>query len=392
MPTIVRTFTTRIDSHPVLTARAELESRIQRKLYAALRRGREFTGDLGKTFYQKFGISAKTLDGIHRQLKAKLKSISELAKTRTAELEIIIAAKRKRISADEKKLRKFMRDGEARPHLLRHALHQHKRHLAILERRHAVAKKRVDNPRICFGARKLFNAQHHLEANGFDDRADWLRTWQAARSAQFFIGGDARQLAGNQYARLVARDDTFDIELRLPETLGYLAEHETEPAGHVVRSTYFHGLHFEHGGAEIREALATKRPLSYRIRRESDGSWYLSVMLRQEFAEPTVVDFSNGCIGVDLNADHVALTLSERLPASGEGIPVLLASGDRVTLPRPVRIAGRHVWSSWGRLSSGLSAVHAGRRGARHWARSDGARDRAAATGTGLRRPFSGLG
>jgi hypothetical protein len=46
MPAIVRTFTTRIDSHPALTARAKLESRIERKLYAALRSGREFTGDL----------------------------------------------------------------------------------------------------------------------------------------------------------------------------------------------------------------------------------------------------------------------------------------------------------------------------------------------------------
>ncbi len=80
-----------------------------------------------------------------------------------------------------------------------------------------------------------------------------------------------------------------------------------------------------------------------------------------------------------------AMVLSERLPASGERISVLLASGDRVTLPRPARIARRHVWSSWSQLSRGLSAVHAGHRGARRWARSDGtggfATSRAAATG-----------
>jgi hypothetical protein len=58
-----------------------------------------------------------------------------------------------------------------------------------------------------------------------------------------------------------------------------------------------------------------------------------------------------------------AMALSERPPSSGEGIPVLLASGDRVTLPRPARIARKHVWSSWRQLSDGLSAVHAGRRG-----------------------------
>jgi hypothetical protein len=543
MPFIVRTFTTRIESHPALTARAELESRVERKLHAALRSGRKFTGDLARTFYQPFGISAKTLDGIHRQLQAKLKSISELAKTHLADLEIRMAAKRKRIAAAEKTLRRPLRDAEIRARGLRHRLHQHKRRLAILEHRHAVANARIDDPRICFGTRKLFNAQHHLEANGFDDRTDWLRQWHAARSAQFFIEGDAKKLAGNRHVRLVARDDgTFGLELRLPETLGLWAEHETMPSGRTVRLIYFRDLRFSHGHTEIREALDAQKPLSYRFHRDDDGSWFVSVMLRQEFAEPSVIDFWNGCLGVDLNADHVALTLvdatgnplatlkdapgnpvmtrridlvtygktkaqrlnmirkaaaeiaklaeqlgvpvaaerldfkrkraelesavgakrarmltsfvhsgfgealarvcvrksvklvlvnpaytsligrvkfaprygssvhaaaalaiarramalSERLPASGEGISVLLASGDRVTLPRPARIARRHVWSSWSKLSSGLSAVHAGRRGARRWARSDGAGgvaiSLAAAMGTGSRRPFSGRG
>jgi hypothetical protein len=29
------------------------------------------------------------------------------------------------------------------------------------------------------------------------------------------------------------------------------------------------------------------------------------------FADPAVTNFSNGCLGVDLNADHVALTLAD---------------------------------------------------------------------------------
>lgn len=106
MPAIVRTFTTRIDSHPVLTARAELESRVERKLYAALRSGRKFTGDLAISFYQQFGIPAKSLDGIHRQLKARLDSIAELAKLRAVEIETQITAKRKQIADGEMALRR----------------------------------------------------------------------------------------------------------------------------------------------------------------------------------------------------------------------------------------------------------------------------------------------
>jgi IS605 OrfB family transposase len=566
LPDLVRTFTTRVDSHPALNARAELESRIERKLYAALRTGRKFTGDLATNFYQQFGISAKTLDGIHRQLQGKLKSISEPAKNHVSEAEIRIAAKRKTIVSVENAIVAHRRPpkgvglpgkqppGEPpppdplamarpRPEKLLRSLHHHKRRLSILESRLAAARKRVDDPRICVGTRKRFNAQHHLEANGFEDHKDWLREWRAVRSAQFFIEGDARALAGNQFARINPRDDgRFDLELRLPETLGIWAEDEVMKNGHVVRSAFFSGLWFEHGGAEIRDALTTKKPLSYRFLRHIDGSWFVSVMLRQDFVEPAVTGFSGGCLGVDLNADHVALTLtdatgnplmtlkdalgrpvvnrridlvtygktkaqrldmirkaaaeiatlavqlgvpvaaenldfkrkraeletatgkkrarmlssfaytsfaqalsrvcirrsvklvlvnpaytsiiglvkfaprygssvhaaaalaiarramalSERLPASGERISVRLASGDLVTLPRPARIARRHVWSSWSQLSRGMSAVHEGHRGARREARSHGAgglaTSRAAATGTGSRHPFSGQG
>jgi hypothetical protein len=44
-------------------------------------------------------------------------------------------------------------------------------------------------PRICFGSRKLFNAQHHLQANGFDSHDDWLATWREKRDSQFFVLG-----------------------------------------------------------------------------------------------------------------------------------------------------------------------------------------------------------
>jgi hypothetical protein len=332
MPAIVRTFTTRIDSHPALTARAELESRVERKLYAALRSGRKFTGDLAISFYQQFGISAKTLDGIHRQLKAKLTSIAELAKLRAAEIEVRIAATRKRIVDMEKTLRR-KRPPDAQRHRLRSALHQHKRRLAILERHLTEAKGRVEEPRICFGSRRLFDAQHHLADNGLDDHKDWRRAWYAARSAQFFIEGAARSPSGNPFARLTTLDDgAFQLEIRLPETLGYLSEVETVQGAHVVRSAHFK-LRFTHGAAEIREALDAEKPLSYRFRRAGDGSWFVSVMLRQDFADSAVAHFTNGCLGVDLNADHVALTLMD---ATGNPLTTVKDAPGRPVMQRRI--------------------------------------------------------
>jgi hypothetical protein len=181
---------------------------VERRLYAALRTGRSFTGDLAKTFYQQFGILAKTLDMIHRQLQAKLKSISELAKIRESEMETRIAAKRTRIAGVLKAIAAHRKPRGKRPgtpvpletpgivqprsQTLLRSLHYHKRRLAILETRLIEARKQVDEPRICSGTRKRFDAQHHLEANRFDNHQDWLREWQAGRSSQYVIEGESR--------------------------------------------------------------------------------------------------------------------------------------------------------------------------------------------------------
>jgi hypothetical protein len=57
--------------HSCPEGRAELESPLKRRLCAALQSGRKFKGDFAISFYQQFGMPAKTLDGMHRQLKAK---------------------------------------------------------------------------------------------------------------------------------------------------------------------------------------------------------------------------------------------------------------------------------------------------------------------------------
>jgi IS605 OrfB family transposase len=66
-----------------------------------------------------------------------------------------------------------------------------------------------------------------------------------------------------------------------------------------------------------------------------------------------------------------AMEFSENLPKPVEGeLTLPLDDGDRVTLPRPVRIEGRHVWSSWRKLNTGYKAAHAAHRLARRKSRS----------------------
>jgi IS605 OrfB family transposase len=57
-----------------------------------------------------------------------------------------------------------------------------------------------------------------------------------------------------------------------------------------------------------------------------------------------------------------AMGLSERMPKPvGGELKLPLDGGGHVTLPRPARIGGRHVWSSWKKLNDGWKSAHAAR-------------------------------
>jgi len=326
MATLVQTLHARIDAHPALAAMADLNSRAERKLHAELEKGRKWTGDLAVSFYERFGISAKNLEHIHRALKGKISAVVEGARARLETVDAKIGSKKATIAKADRKLAKARKAitrelgkkrgpdeaklNEARKDQkkLKAALHQHRRRLAILEHQRSETLRQIDHPTLCFGSRELFNAQHHLEENRYPDHAAWLREWQTVRSSQFFVEGDARE-GGNQFVKASAREDgLFDLEIRLPKALAHLAERTSRSGGKDIASITLRGVTFPYGADVLRQAVEDGRPLSFRFLRDG-SSWRLFVMLAREFGAASVRGFRNGSLGVDLNADHVAATL-----------------------------------------------------------------------------------
>lgn len=97
---LIRTFETRLDLRAakgpslfaVLDEYATLMSWAERLLLAKLKARRTWTGDLKVSFYQHLGLSSMHLDMAYRQLKGKLKSVSELAAGRVKDLTSKIAS------------------------------------------------------------------------------------------------------------------------------------------------------------------------------------------------------------------------------------------------------------------------------------------------------------
>ncbi|MDE4914923.1 hypothetical protein PQI07_30250 [Methylobacterium sp. 092160098-2] len=322
MSSLTRTFQTRIDGdQPGLAAAADLFSSVARRVDAALARG-EDARTLARTMWRPAGISAKNLDHILRQVQAKRRAVAELTKVQVEDLRARIRAKERQIARKRTLLVELPRQVKGLkaasggdPHRaekqladLPNLLHQHARRLSRLRDLLAAAERRLERPGICHGSRDLFTKQFHLRENGYPDHAAWLADWRAARSSQFMVEGDAAYPSGNQFVRVAVHDDgSFDLEVRLPPAFHHLAERRWSARdGTSLAAVDLKCLRFAHGADAIRAALAEGRPLSWRFLRD-DTSWRAFVAVGQEVAERVGLDWSNGALGVDLNADHIAL-------------------------------------------------------------------------------------
>lgn len=321
MPIQTRTFQTRIDGdQPALTAAAELFARVARQVDAALARG-EDARTVARTMWRHSGILAKNLDHILRQVQAKRRAVTELAKVQAEDLRTRIRAKERQIARKRRHLADLPAliqqlktiDGDPRraEKLLAHlprSLHQHARRLSRLKDMLAAAERRIERPGICHGSRSLFCRQFHLRENGYADHAAWLADWRSARSSQFMVEGDAAYPSGSQFVRVVTCDDgSIDLEVRLPPAIHHLADRRWSARdGTPLAAIHLKGLRFAHGADEILAAINKGQPLSWRFQCDRT-SWRAFVAIGQEVAEQIGLDWSNGVLGVDLNADHVAL-------------------------------------------------------------------------------------
>ncbi|WP_171049134.1 IS200/IS605 family accessory protein TnpB-related protein [Rhizobium sp. MHM7A] len=210
------------------------------------------------------------------------------------------------------------------------SLHQHRRKLASLEYQLHRAEVRVEPPHICFGTKSLFRQQFELEANGFKSHTEWKSAWKQARTSSFAFVGVANMTGGNEVARLKLRKDgLFNLELRLPPSL--------RTSNHSFIT--FRKISFNHGHDAIVAALARQQPLTVRFVRD-DTSWKVHVTIEQPTAS-VKFDDNRGCLGIDLNADSVALTLVDRFgnPIRSWTIPMVthgLSSDQALDLTRKV--------------------------------------------------------
>ena len=288
-----------------LDAYAELYGRVERRLFADVAAGGSATS-LKSEYLQRHGIPTRMFNGVRVSLEGKVASVREQQKLRMDDLQRRIARAERQVSDAAERGR-------------RGQVHQKSRRLASLRHRLSalegdIAENRV---RLCFGSKRLWRKQHDLEANGYASHQEWLRDWHEARSNEFFVLGSRDETAGCQLCVAdVADDGTLTLRLRMPDCLAgqhgkYVVIQGVQFAyGHeqvlaALDSNADYARHRREHGEKAARATELGQAISYRFKRDGKG-WRVFVST-QMMDVPVVTDKQRGAIGVDLNADHLAV-------------------------------------------------------------------------------------
>ena len=153
--------------------------------------------------------------------------------------------------------------------------------------------------------------------DGYASHEEWLRDWRDARSNEFFVLGSRDETAGCQLCvASVADNGTLTLRLRMPNCLA--GEHDKYLVIEGVWFAYGHeqvlaalqsnaahaACRRQHGDKAARES-ESGQATSYRFKRDGKG-WRVFVTTNM-MGVPVVTDQRLGAIGVDLNADHLAV-------------------------------------------------------------------------------------
>src|ERR1700681_3124921 len=243
-----------------LTEMAEAMSQTERSLYRRLLDDSDYA-KYKPAFFRQHGITSRQFNSLQMSVEGRLEARKsslehehdKVAAKLTGAIKVIEGIEAERSSGMGTKLNAFV-------------VHQKKRLRRSLELRikDRAADIKDGARRLCFGGRKLFNAQHHLAENGFADHAQWLAAWRTARSSQFMVVGSTKESFGNQLCQLIM-DAAGKGFLNLRVTNGMEAQtgksHLKIPVQVSYRDDY------------LRAAIASDRSIAWRFVRE-DRRWY----------------------------------------------------------------------------------------------------------------------
>ena len=286
----------KIEYHPILDILGDKYESIRRTGLNDMQRGMS-ENEIEKSYQSRFNIQWAWADSIATEVKQTYSQLTTAKKLNIKRIKEQIKKKVKKAKGIFKSLSKTKKPTIEQQ---RQALGLKSKLLKIQSLKDKLKQlESTSRLHICFGSKKLFNAQYHLEENGYKSHAQWLGDWKKKRGGRFYCIGKSTKGGGTMIQIFHLSGANFKAVITLPRFMH--SEHGTTlEIPFQVRSCR------RRRKSSLLYALQQQKSITVQIfrREHKKDQWYIHLTTYvQEIPITTSID--NGCIGVDFNRDSV---------------------------------------------------------------------------------------
>ena len=286
----------KINSKPVFDIWGDRYESIRRTGLNDMQRGMS-ESEIEKTYQSRFDLQWAWADSIATEVK---QTYSQLATAKKLNIARITEQIKKKIAKAKIILKSLSKVKVPTVRQRNQALGLKSKLLKIESLKAQLASLKSNNwLHICYGSKKLFNAQHHLVENGYNSHEEWLADWRKKRGGRFFCIGKSTNGGGTMIKIRHVSGDNFKAIVTLPRFMQ--SEH-----GQKLEIPFQVSECRRRRQSSLLYALKQQKPITVQIfrREHKQDNWYIHLTTYVQ-SVPVTTSFENGCIGVDFNRDSV---------------------------------------------------------------------------------------
>ena len=281
---------------------------------------------LSPAYQDKYLISKRHFDSIRKLLEGKVSSILALNKNYLQETKDKIKTIEKDLKTQTKdynhyklKLKKdnqlSLIETNLKKNLSTKIQYNKQRVSKLKSKLKSLEKiKETGNVRLCFGSNKLFRQQFLINTSNnltqFKTHKDWYKEWFYNRNKEFTLIGSKDESAGNHNCQIShIKDNLFNLKLNINHkakkktdkyvNINFTMNHDVNTLKQII-------VNNQSKNKDLWQAL-TYKIIKQRTKHNKD-KYVVSISFNKHLIKTTYTSKNNGCIGVDINQDHLAVS------------------------------------------------------------------------------------
>ena len=303
-----------------------LYNKISHKLYVDLFIKKLSIKEICPAYQAKYSINKRHFDSIRKLLEGKVSSILSLNKNYMIETKDKIKTIEKDLSKQTKIYNSYkekykLNNNQLSPietnlkkNLFKKINYNQKRldRLKIKLKRLELIKE-TGNVNLCFGSNKLFRQQFLINTSNnlteFKTHQQWYKEYNYQRNKEFTLIGSKDESTGNLNCQIKhIKDNLFNLKLNINPysnkiidkyiNITFTLNHDVETLKQII-------VNNQSKNKQLWQALTYK--LIKQKSKHNINKYVVSISFEKHLIKKTYTDIKKGCIGVDINQDHLAV-------------------------------------------------------------------------------------